>query len=47
MKWRNWIKAEKGTKYEAESKKEAETKEKISSATPEGETLEKYKLGSQ
>ena len=44
---RNWIKAEKGTKYEAESKKEAETKEKISSATPEGETLEKYKLGSQ
>ena len=34
-------------KYEAESKKEAESKEKVSSATPEWETLEKYKLGSQ
>ena len=34
-------------KYEAESKKEAESKEKVSSATPEGENLEKYKLASQ
>ena len=41
----NWIKDEKGGKYEAESKKEAESKEKLNSANPEWETLEKHKLG--
>ena len=40
----NWIKAEKGRKYEAESKKVAESKEKVNSATQDWETLEKYKL---
>ena len=40
----NWIKDEKGRKYEAESKKEAESKEKVNSANPEWETLEKHKL---
>ena len=43
----NWIKDEKGLKYEAESKKEAESKEKVNSANPEWETLEKHKLGRQ
>ena len=42
----NWIKDKKGWKYEAQSKKLAESKEKVNSANPEWETLEKYKLGS-
>ena len=33
--------------YEAESKKEAESKEKVSPAAPEYETLEQSNLGSQ
>ena len=37
----NKIKAEKRPKYEAESKKEAELKEKVNLANPEWETLEK------
>ena len=45
--WETEPKPKKVPKYASESKKGAESKEKISSATPEWETLEKYNLGSQ